>query len=1603
MQTLDIGAMTKRKSGISLAMSMSGTFQGGASMIAPAPSGVKVIPYITQGRGDAMMMNWIFGGDLELDGVLPVFDGIDMPIEKIFEYAEGINEAVNKNWEADVLGDVIADIERFLDATENDGQMLRDAWAVARLNATEKKSRAKALKPEDLLSELYEMHRLNKARKAVFKRIGISVDHMGGSDTAFTKGPDGLVLTLDQINEMIQEELLRPGSTEESVVETTETLQIEQQKLIENTEKREPKEGEFSKLEVTDAETVFKAFIKQVKNPDVRAAARIIQRAGITSRVVMGSPEEVKAWYEQNVGPLGNQTLQQDRKGMYDPVNDIILLIGNNPETILHEMIHAATFKIVQEFYEGDQKHADTMARLEKLSEEFMSLDFAKAPEDVRSSAAAAQSAIIQLQAKDDAFSKAAALNEFMAWTLSNEGLINALKGEKTTVWKKLGKQLKALMVRLLGGVKKDMLSNIQFNTALLLNEGQPQVPGDNGNRNDPPPPGDNNVTPSAAANTNFWIELASARIGEARADPTRARERVGQVRRYLRNANNALEVLDLGGFSMDAYQKKTFKAIHMIMAMETRLDANSAAALNKLFTHVTDNLDPAMFGTVNNQSRYSAVMDIFGGSKNDDGVSDAIAVLLALSQTSQGFRNAIDQLPVPESDQNLDTDSLNSALSSITWKMMNKAVGTIDVSNKALSETLDDLAGSILIEESEQEFRALAGMMNGLNKGDETIMNALKKSAGWIADKNVNIQNDERRGKLAKVAANSVTMVASFVDQERSQILADGLVKLTHMGQNLDNLVFAREFLVEMVGTDESNRGLVAQLDDATYATSSVRQQFREELPVILSKAFEKTPDETQWKAFHQVLGKADFAAMFDQANPDVAFNLLKDASALDQAVVAQEAAIAANFSQAEARLINIKSMQLADFMNGKGAGYQLWRNAHAITKMSGEMKENMVPEVDRLISLYAMKRLDPAKKAEVVRSYEDDPKAMVNLAVYLKGLNKEEDLKEISEDARMNGYKGYIPDVGRPGMKMIIANDREQADLEKKGYKRVADATADSEWSAFDRGYYVTSTKQTGTYSQGVMQLIQDTYRGVDATTGLSINGQTSGLIQGAAVETITNGLNTSTQVMDNKETLLPVFDEDGGVLYYERALNPDLIEKYTEPKSNLALMMGHWAGRQVEEKTAQQYNNALIDELKRIYDEREAGDDSLFINLPEEAMKMQAWNDASRAERRTMTKPDQVYLESWNVISPQTKAQIQAVFGENMFFVKKAQMNIALGYRDPSIIDVWTGNTRVPDGMREGIQAITEIFMKKNAMKWLAGVEGAVQGVVSTAKDLIVVRSLVVPYMNTQANVVQLSTRGIPVKRQYEGYKRKLAEIEQYNENRKRIIQLDAEIQFAGTDANRVRILEGQKQTILDQNKRFSVAPLIDAGQYKNISEGITEQDLTDITSGRLGEWVEERLNKLPMGVQTIAKYGVLSKDTALYQGANKAVQYGDFIAKSIYYDHLMESKGMSSEDAMKLVNEEFVNFSVLPGRTRQYLEGMGATWFLSFKIRIMKIAMNQARENPLRSMILAATIADFGSPQADNLASVIVDDRIGYALGWEMLWGSAGLNPWVNIYD
>jgi hypothetical protein len=232
-------------------------------------------------------------------------------------------------------------------------------------------------------------------------------------------------------------------------------------------------------------------------------------------------------------------------------------------------------------------------------------------------------------------------------------------------------------------------------------------------------------------------------------------------------------------------------------------------------------------------------------------------------------------------------------------------------------------------------------------------------------------------------------------------------------------------------------------------------------------------------------------------------------------------------------------------------------------------------------------------------------------------------------------------------------------------------------------------------------------------------------------------------------------------------------------------------------------------------------------------------------------------------------------------------------------------------------------------------------------------------------------------------------KLAEIERLQKYEHRLSELPAfKARYRNNDIQ-LRKIEAEEKSINDAIDRLSIAPLYRAGEFTTIAEGETEVDAA-IMNGTWVEKMREGLDRLPEKAGTIGRYAAITKDTALFKGLARSVQYGDFIAKSILYDHLTKRQGKSHEEAMKTVIDEFVAYNFLPSRSRSYLESVGLTWFWAFKLRSIKVAQRMLRDHPLRALLAGAggsLVPDVpgvnvGSPLSDNAASVILDGRAGY---------------------
>lgn len=258
-----------------------------------------------------------------------------------------------------------------------------------------------------------------------------------------------------------------------------------------------------------------------------------------------------------------------------------------------------------------------------------------------------------------------------------------------------------------------------------------------------------------------------------------------------------------------------------------------------------------------------------------------------------------------------------------------------------------------------------------------------------------------------------------------------------------------------------------------------------------------------------------------------------------------------------------------------------------------------------------------------------------------------------------------------------------------------------------------------------------------------------------------------------------------------------------------------------------------------------------------------------------------------------------------------VRRDMLLDTFGSRQASVGDLFTGKTRWDPKVGKKFEEIAIGIIGKKAYPVLVSAEKNVQEFVTNAKHLIVVKSVIVPVANIVSNFFQLLNRGVPLRSIIEGAGRKTAELNFYIKSRDKELGLEAELRAAKAVTNFVAIrkLEAELQSIRDSQKRLSIWPLIEAGEFSAISNGeVTAEDLA-LADGKWTNFVERKISELPDGIRTVARYALVTRDTALYQGLARSVQYGDFVAKAILYDDLKGRKKMVPVEAIAAEREAF----------------------------------------------------------------------------------------------
>jgi hypothetical protein len=1176
---------------------------------------------------------------------------------------------------------------------------------------------------------------------------------------------------------------------------------------------------------------------------------------------------------------------------------------------------------------------------------------------------------------------RAAALNEFMAWGLTNQNVISKLKETKASPLVQLAKDVIQAIKQLVFGTTKlpevgeDMFSHLLFNTSIIV-QSQPTLQSqmDKTILFQSVPFGNNQRLTDVQ---KIFNEVIGKHLD---SNPKDRPLNESKVQVAIKNAIVIADNVIARGIHMSPQERSTFHTMVAAMATEAAIDPQAMSMAQTLYVHVASNL--------NAQDKFGILAN---GGTDAQGRSSILPVFLALAMVNDDFRELLAAMPLPKSVLQ-EWNTLDGILTNAGTIAMDSLAGRLSGTNKAanIQDAVDALSNQI--RKTTTDSAGLVDMLSNNTNGavdwvNDQVIQGVEALAS-VATKSAEKLEAGAPSKLTSTLAAAARITEKLVNERDAEQVSEGIMSKINRIKGFSPF---RDMITDLVGRTTSNKAVYDLIKAIRSHVQQDRQNYRDEVPKIIAGKFSRRLKDAEWSTLFRGLGKTDLAALRTQYSVSEILGLISDPTLMKKTIGELQSQLkkvdAVHFNK-----VDEKAKQLATYMMTGKPGRKLLRNADAISHLLGErtQKGRAVPDaayisqVDQLVSLYALEMLNKTDMESLISLVQSERQGMEFSLSYLVGQREEETRKSTTGRARFNAYKGYVPSLQQEGVSLIVANDIDHADMLSKSYIRVgAYSGSAAEGIVGRKSYYFAPVSAQATFNQGIMQNVRQTAGGVEATTGFT-EGMTAGRITDKlAVDRVSKRM--MLEGSNTTENLMPVYDNAGLVVAYERSVDPAQMVKLNHD-TNLAKMIGVWRGRQVEEGKAQEFNEVLIDALHMSWTNEKSTKRGEYVNL---------WDPKTLSD-------DPVLSDALALMNAKTRAYVENKFGDE-FWVRRDMLNDAFGYRNASMGDAWTGNTRWNETFQENFKNLAITVMGNRAYKTLVNGEKLLQKTVATAKTLIVVKSVVVTAGNLLSNMYQLVGNGISPIVIARTAPKKLAEVQAYMTSRKKEVRLEADLRAAEGNTVQERKLNAELTTIRDSYKRMSIWPLIKAGELSAISHDVSQNDM--LLNGKFEEYFEQLVDKLPGPLQTAGRYALITKDTALFQGLSKSIEYGDFIAKAILYDHLTMKKGRTSEDALGHITEEFVNYDRLPGRFRGYVEGIGMLWFWSFKIRSVKVALRMIRSNPVRAL-LAEVLPHpaglkTGSPVSDNLIGKLMDGTLGYSVGPAMGFRAPSLNPWSNL--
>lgn len=533
-------------------------------------------------------------------------------------------------------------------------------------------------------------------------------------------------------------------------------------------------------------------------------------------------------------------------------------------------------------------------------------------------------------------------------------------------------------------------------------------------------------------------------------------------------------------------------------------------------------------------------------------------------------------------------------------------------------------------------------------------------------------------------------------------------------------------------------------------------------------------------------------------------------------------------------------------------------------------------------------------------------------------------------------------------------------------------------------------TSMSDSVRFTTGMFNLTETTNGGVNITTGKSIGS--FGMLQQSDIartipQQVLNQAGKSDTYYDNlTETTSKriVINYKGDIKDTMIDLPISLEEQLIESNEYGINAIGNYTGRTLEEKTNITSNKYAIDNLRAHYANKYK-DRKYFIPFD--------GNYKPKGKSVTDVRFAEQVNSIYHSLPEETKAYISSTGG---VMIDLREVENILGYNQASVTDLWNERSKLPQPVQHIFKTMFEVLAAGTGMspvKLAKYFEQVSSELASFTKDVILIKNVFVPLGNLVSNALHLWTAGVPINKIKPLMQEGLALAKDYQKTQNRLAGLEfLSLNRRLAPSEKVK-LDLEIKLLKEKLLKSSIRPLVDNGIFNSVTT-LEVGDVSDVDYSLLKRFQDKLgITKLNESLQdNKAKKAI--DNVLIRQGSDvhnfmvQTMDYGDFVAKYALYQHLTKNKGIPTENAMEVIRDEFVNYTMNRGREFDWANRVGLTWFLAYKTAIQKIIFRNLRRNFLRTLgtwSIGKTLPD--NPILDKTVieqNVLIDSSLGYQL-------------------